>query len=165
VVVYELKENPVNNKQIENITADEDYSKFFIDQEFATQYPDVTIPPRTFIAHEGKILSFEKGKSISLAFPVRDFQTNPVGTLQGGILASFFDDAFGVLSFASLRKPCVSIDMTLNFIRPIKPDTHVIIRAEFKAKGRKLIQLSAEAFTGNEKLAATATSNMMVYEA
>ena len=63
-----------------------------------------------------------------------------------------------------LHKPCVSIDMTVNFIRSIKPGSFVVIRTEFKAKGRKLLQLSAEAFTGNEKLAATATSNLMVYE-
>jgi uncharacterized protein (TIGR00369 family) len=147
-----------------SVTPKKDFSKFFLDPEFLAKYPDITVPPPTFVAHEGKILSFESGKSISLAFPVRDFQTNPVGTLQGGILASFFDDAFGVLCFASLRKPCVSIDMTVNFIRPIKPGAFVIIRAEFKAKGRKLLQCSAEAFTGNEKLAATATSNLMVFD-
>ncbi len=147
-----------------SIMPDKDFSKFFLDPEFTTRYPGITLPPPTFAAAEGKILSYEPGKRISLAFPVREFQTNPVGTLQGGILASFFDDAFGSLSFASLRKPCVSIDMTVNFIRPIKPGASVIIRAEFKAKGRKLLQLSAEAFVDNEKLAATATSNLMVYE-
>jgi uncharacterized protein (TIGR00369 family) len=147
-----------------NITPEKDFSKFFIDSEFITKYPGIKLPSPTFVAHEGTILSFEPGKSISLAFPVYEFQTNPVGTLQGGILASFFDDAFGVLCFASLRKPCVSIDMTVNFIRPIKPGLFVVIRTEFKAKGRKLLQLSAEAFTGKEKLAATATSNLMVYE-
>jgi uncharacterized protein (TIGR00369 family) len=148
----------------QSIMPDKDYSKFFFDPEFAVKYPDIAIPSRTFVAHEGKILSFEAGKSISLAFPVREFQTNPVGTLQGGILSSFIDDAFGVLCFASLRKPCVSIDMTVNFIRPVRPDAFVSVRAEFKAKGRKLLQCYAEAFTGNEKLVATATSNLMVFD-
>lgn len=141
-----------------------DFSKFFGDSEFVTKYPDLKLPPPTFVAHQGSILSFEPGKSISLVFPVHEVQLNPIGTLQGGILSSFFDDAFGVLCFASLRKPCVSIDMTVNFVRPIKPGAFVTIHAEFKAKGRKLLQLSAEAFTSNEKLAATATSNLMVYE-
>jgi uncharacterized protein (TIGR00369 family) len=95
---------------------------------------------------------------------VSGFQTNPVGTLQGGILSSFFDDAFGCLCFASLRKPCVTIDMTVNFIRPVKPGSFVVIHAVFKARGKKLLQVSAEAVNGNEKLVATATSNWMVYE-
>ena len=146
-------------------TSDKDYSSLFLDTEFAAKYPDVKLPPPTHLAHEGKILSFQSGKNIGIAYPVREFQTNPVGTLQGGILSSFFDDAFGCLCFASLRKPCVSIDMTVNFIRSVKPGAFVIVRAEFKAKGRKLLQCSAEAVTGNEKLAATATSNLLVYEA
>jgi len=51
------------------------------------------------------------------------------GTLKGGILCSFIDDAFGTLCFASLRKPCVSIDMTVNFIRPAKPGACSAARA------------------------------------
>jgi len=146
------------------ISPDNDYADFFHDPEFAIKYPDIKLPPPTFVAHEGKILAFEPGKSISIVFPVREFQMNPVGTLQGGILASFIDDAFGCLCFASTHKPCISIDMNVNFIRPVKPGAFAIIRAEFKAKGRKLLQCYAEAFTGNQKLAATATSNLMAIE-
>jgi acyl-CoA thioesterase len=148
----------------QGIVPEKDFSKFFHDPEFIIKYPDIILPPPTFVAHEGKVLAFKSGKNITLSFPVREFQMNPVGTLQGGILSSFIDDAFGCLCFASLHKPCVSIDMTVNFIRPVKPGAFVIIRAEFKAKGRKLLQCSAEAFTGNEKLVATASSNLMVYE-
>jgi uncharacterized protein (TIGR00369 family) len=153
----------VDNEVI--IAPDKDYSTFFIDPEFSAKYPDVKLPPPAFVAHEAKILAFVSGRSITLAFPVREFQTNPVGTLQGGILSSFIDDAFGCLCFATTRKPCISIDLTVNFIRPVKPGAFVIVRAEFKARGRKLLQVSAEAFIGNEKLVATATSNLMVFEA
>ncbi|HTP04325.1 MAG TPA: PaaI family thioesterase [Nitrospirota bacterium] len=142
---------------------DKDYSDFFLDPELA-KYPGITLPAATFVAHNGKILSFASGKSISVAFPVSEFQTNPIGTLQGGILSSFFDDAFGCLCFASLHKPCVTIDMTVNFIRTVKPGSFVVIHAVFKAKGKKLLQVFAEAVNGNEKLVATATSNWIVYE-
>jgi uncharacterized protein (TIGR00369 family) len=151
----ELKTTPIPDK---------DYSAFFNDPVLTEQYPDVKLPAPTYVAHEGKIILFESGKRISVAFPVSEFQMNPIGTLQGGILSSFFDDAFGCLCFASLRKPCVTIDMTVNFIRPVKPGSSVIIHAVFKARGRKLLQVSAEAVNGNEKLVATATSNWMVYE-
>ena len=151
-------------EQPTTLMPNKDYSTFFIDPVLTEKYPDLKLPSPTFVAHAGKILSFESGKSISIAFPVREFQTNPVGTLQGGILSSFFDDAFGMLCFASLHKPCVTIDITVNFIRPVKPGLFVVIRAAFKAKGRKLLQVSAEAVGGNEKLVATATSNLIVYE-
>ncbi len=142
---------------------DKDYSDFFLDPELA-KYPGIKLPSAIFTMHQGKILSFASGKSISIAFPVSELQTNPIGTLQGGILSSFFDETAGCLCFASLHKPCVTIDMTVNFIRPVKPEAFVVIHALFKAKGKKLLQLSAEAVNGNEKLVATATSNWMVYE-
>jgi uncharacterized protein (TIGR00369 family) len=142
---------------------DKDYSSFFLDPEFV-KYPNVKLPAATFVAHDGRILAFESGKRISVAFPVSELQTNPVGMLQGGILSSYFDDAFGCLCFASLHKPCVTIDMTVNFIRTVKPGSFVVIHASFKARGKKLLQLSAEAENSNEKLVATATSNWLVYE-
>jgi len=146
-------------------TPDRDYSDFFRDPEIADKYAGVKLPPATFVAHQGKILSFASGQSLSVVFPVSEAQTNPVGTLQGGILSSFFDDAFGMLCFASLHKPFVTIDMTVNFIRPVKLGWFVIIHAVFKGKGRKILLLSAEAVSGDEKLIATATSNLMAYEA
>lgn len=151
-------------EHLESASAEMDYSTFFLDPEFQARYPGISLPPPSFVASGARILSFESGRSISLVFPVREHQLNPIGTLQGGILCSFFDDAFGTLSFASLRKPCVSIDMNVNFIRPIRPGEGLIISAEFKAKSKKLIHLYAEARNGKEKLAATATSNLMVYE-
>jgi uncharacterized protein (TIGR00369 family) len=158
------KEVAMAEEKPTTLSPDKDYSTFFIDPVLTKRYPDVKLPPPTFVAHEGIILSFESGKNISVAFPVRDFQTNPVGTLQGGILSSFLDDAFGMLCFASLHKPCVTIDITVNFMRPVKPGSFVVIRAAFKAKGRNLLQVSAEAVGINEKLVATATSNLLVYE-
>jgi len=150
----------------QNITPipDKDYSTFFLDPEFTAKYPGVKLPAATFVAHQGKILTFASGKSILVVFPVSELQTNPVGMLQGGILSSFFDDTFGMLCFASLHKPCVTIDMTVNFIRPVKLGSLVIIHAVFKGRGRKILQLSAEAVNCNEKLIATATSNLMAHE-
>lgn len=145
-------------------TSDKDYSTLFLDPEFTAKYSGIKLPAATFVAHKGKIISFESGKNISVAFPVRECQTNPAGTLQGGILSSFFDEAFGVLCFASLHKPCVTIDITVNFIRPVKPGSVVVIHAVFDARGRKLLQVSGKAVNGIEKLVATATSNWIVHE-
>ena len=158
------REVAMAEEQSDILMPDRDYSNFFIDPVFTKKYPAVKLPPPTFVAHAGKILSFEAGKNISVAFPVREFQTNPVGTLQGGILSSFIDDAFGMLCFASLHRPCVTIDITVNFIRPVKLGSVVVIHAGFDARGRKLLQVSGKAVNGIEKLVATATSNWIVHE-
>ena len=143
---------------------DKDYSNFFLDKEFQQKYAGVKMPPPCFLASGAKIIAHEPNKSLTVAFSVREEQTNPIGTLQGGILCSFFDDTFGPLSFATMRKPCVSIDMTVNFIRPVHPGETVVIRAEFKAKSKTLLHFCGEAHNEKQKLVATASSNMMVYE-
>jgi len=80
------------------------------------------MPPPSFVASGGNNLAFKPGEGIRVASPVRSDQSNPIGTLQGGILGSFFDDAFGRLAFASLRRPCVSIGVAVTFIRPVRPE-------------------------------------------
>jgi len=145
-------------------SADVNMSEFFRDEEFERKYPDVKTPPNCFLASGARIIAHEPNKSLTVAFPVQEEQTNPIGSLQGGILCSFFDDTFGPLSFVTMRKPCVSIDMTVNFIRPARPGETIVIRAEFKSKSRKLLQLYAEAHNDKNKLIATATTKLMVYE-
>jgi acyl-coenzyme A thioesterase PaaI-like protein len=54
--------------------------------------------------------------------------------------------------------------MTVNFIRQARPGESVVIKAEFKAKSRTLLQLYGEAYNDKNKLVATATTNMMLYE-
>ncbi|HUJ18797.1 MAG TPA: PaaI family thioesterase [Nitrospirota bacterium] len=142
----------------------ENMPEFFYDAEFQIKYPGVKVPPPCYLASGAKIIAYVPNKSLTVAFPVREDQTNPVGSLQGGILGSFFDDTFGPLSFKTMRKPCVSIDITVNFIRPVRPGETVVIMAEFKSKGKKLVQMYGEAHNDKNKLIATATSNLMVYE-
>ncbi len=139
-----------------------DDSDFFHDEEFTRKYPDLKMPPPSFRSSGARIVSCEKGKSLALDFPVREDQTNPIGTLQGGILCSFFDDVFGTLSFVSLRRPCITIDMNVNFIRGARPGETVRIRAEFRSKTRRVLQLQAEAHNDKGKLLATASSNLLV---
>jgi uncharacterized protein (TIGR00369 family) len=141
-----------------------DLRLFFHDEEFGRKYPGVKVPPPSFIASGARIIAHEPNRSLTVAFLVREDQTNPVGSLQGGILGSFFDDTFGPFAFRTTHKPCVSIDMNVNFIRQARPGETVVIRAEFKSRSRTLLQLYGEAYNGKNKIVATATSNMMIYE-
>ena len=141
-----------------------DTNAFFHDEEFHRKYPGVQIPPPCFLDAGAAIVAHEPNTSLTVRFPVLEKHANPVGFLQGGILCSLFDNVFGPLSFSTLRKPCVSIDMNVNFIRAVKPGEFVFIRAEFRSKTKKLLQMHAEARNEKQKLVATATSSLMVYE-
>jgi uncharacterized protein (TIGR00369 family) len=147
-----------------NDTPEVDAGAFFHDDEFHRKYPGVRIPPPCFLDAGAKIIAYEPNKSLTVRFPVLDKHANPVGFLQGGVLCSLFDNVFGPLSFSTLRKPCVSIDMNVNFIRAAKPGEFVTIRAEFASKTKKLLQMTAEARNEKDKIVATATSSLMVYE-
>ncbi|MEI6388933.1 MAG: PaaI family thioesterase [Spirochaetota bacterium] len=133
--------------------------------DFLEKYPDAKIPPPCFIESGATIIAHEQGKSLSVRFTITEKQTGPLGILQGGVLCSLFDDVFGPLSFATAKKPCVSIDMNVNFVRMTKAGESLTIKAEFVSKTRRLLQMKAEANNEKGKLVATCSSNLMVYEA
>lgn len=41
----------------------------------------ITVPPPIFVAMKAEILSYTKGKSITVSFPVSEDQTNPMGMI------------------------------------------------------------------------------------
>jgi uncharacterized protein (TIGR00369 family) len=148
----------------EGLEAKIDSETFFRGGGFHENYPGVKVPPPCFIESGAEIVAHEPGKSLTVSFPVREGQANPVGFLQGGFICAMFDNVFGPLAFATTRKPCLSVDMNVNFVRGLKPGETAMVRAEFVSKTKKLIQMRAEAFNEKGKLAATATSNLMIYE-
>lgn len=129
----------------------EDFFRFFHDPKLLSRFPDLKLPPPTFVASGARILSFTKGRGITLEFRVGPHQLNPMGNLQGG-----------VLSFATMRRPSFSVDLHINFIRPFCQGETVRVEAGFQARSRTLLQLHGEAYNRKDKLGATATANMLV---
>ncbi|MDP3180026.1 MAG: PaaI family thioesterase [Spirochaetaceae bacterium] len=154
----------MENDDRSNDKAAFDSEAFFRSGNFGSSHPDLRIPPPSFRESGATIVAHEPNESLTVKFSVREGQTNPVGFLQGGILCSFFDDSFGPLAFATLKKPCLSIDMNITFVRATKPGDCLTIVARIISKTRKLLQMSAEARNERGKLVATATSNLLVYE-
>jgi uncharacterized protein (TIGR00369 family) len=141
-----------------------DMESFFAGAGFGESHPGLEIPPRSFKESGALILAHEPNESLTVRFLVRENQTNPVGLLQGGLLCGFFDDSFGPLAFATLKKPCVSIDMNVTFVRGTRPGDAITIVARVISKTKRLIQMSAEARNERGRLVATATSNLLAYE-
>ena len=89
--------------------------------------------------------SYEDG-TLSFAFPVQKWQTNRVGSLHGGIIATAFD-----LTVAALARfyagadfaPTVSLD--IKYVRPAKEGDTVIVTARKISAGRRISQLVCEA--------------------
>lgn len=89
--------------------------------------------------------SYEEG-TMSFAFPVQKWQTNRVGNLHGGMLATAFDITIAALARFYAGKnftPTVSLD--IKYVRPAKEGDTVIVTARRISAGRRISQLVCEA--------------------
>jgi len=70
----------MNNQEDVVKNGNADMNLFFHDEEFEGKYPGVKAPPPCFIDSGAKIIAYEPNKSLTVAFPIREDQTNPVGS-------------------------------------------------------------------------------------
>lgn len=87
----------------------------------------------------------EKERSITVEFPVLDWQLNVSDIMHGGAIATAFDDAFGVFAhYLNNNKTVVTVNITLNYLKPIPKGDAILITAKATSVGKKLITLSGE---------------------
>ena len=105
------------------------------------------------------------GQSLTMSFPVQDMFLNGNRAMQGGFTAAAFDNAFGALTHLEYQtKNMATIDLHINYNRPIFMNDRLIITSYLKAKGSTIASLYAEAFNNEGKIVATATTNIMIME-
>lgn len=84
--------------------------------------------------------------SATLAFGVEDWMLNPSGLLHGGVLATFFDIAMGVLAIGLNENVLTpTANLSVNFVRPVQNGECVTIAAHCHHDGRTMLQTSATA--------------------
>ncbi len=83
----------------------------------------------------------------TLTCKTEEWMRNPAGTLHGGMCATILDQAMGFVSFC--RKPgegfVPTIQLTVDYLRPLIPGEMVIIKVRVISITRTLMHLSAEA--------------------
>ena len=102
------------------------------------------VPPPIFTHMQGEFISidFEKN-SIVIQFPILEEFENPMGYMQGGMIAAAIDNALGPLSFM-LAPPSVTKTMTLDYKRPISNDLDsIFVHAQLDNKTDRELHLSA----------------------
>lgn len=102
-------------------------------------------------------------KSMTLGFPVQEWQANRAGMMHGGIICTAFDMTAAALARFYAREfyvPTVSLDV--KYIRPVQIGDILDVTVIATATGKRITQIRAEAFSRNTgKLAATAASVYM----
>lgn len=122
----------------------------------------VQVPPESFLDMEGQFEEYEKNKRLVVSFPVKANQTNPIGMMQGGYIAAAFDNTFGPLSYLIAKRPCVTMDMSQQYIRSVETGQRVRVEAKVIAKGFSSIHMNAEMYSEKGKLLATANTNCLL---
>ncbi len=100
---------------------------------------------------------------LTVKVPLQEWQVNDFNTIQGGLLAYMIDTVVGPLGF--IVSGCDSIgtvDLSTTYLRPVTlDDEYVIIKAQVKASGKRIMHAKAELYTPNGKLAVSAVTNIL----
>lgn len=114
------------------------------------------LPPKVFVDMDGAFVAYEEGKALTARFPVLARYQNPMGFVQGGIIAAVIDNTIGPLSFL-VAPPSVTAQLNITYVRPITPeDAYVEVEGRVVERTRTQILLAARVFNPAGKLAAIA---------
>ena len=100
-------------------------------------------------------------RTLTVDFPVLEWEKNRVGYMHGGIIASAFDIATGLLArFLAGESFAPTIQLETVFIRPIPVGDIFTVHVKTNLSGKKLTHLYSEGFIKSTgKLAATSNSS------
>ncbi len=120
------------------------------------------IPPPCFFDMQGQFLRYVSRKALLVSFPVLEKQLNPIGVMQGGVLAAAFDNTLGPLSYAAAQKAAVTLDMTQTYLRGIRRRDTLFCEAQVVTRGQRTLYMTANAFDQRNKLIATAQTQILI---
>jgi uncharacterized protein (TIGR00369 family) len=65
---------------------------------------------------------------------------NPQGSVHGGVLMSFADQALSLLAWeAAGRAPCATVQLNCHYLDPVQPGAFVELAGEITRRGRSLV--------------------------
>ena len=114
------------------------------------------LPPKVFVDMGGAFVAFEEGRALTARFPNLPRHQNPMGFMQGGIIAAVIDNTIGPLSFL-VAPPSVTAQLNITYIRPVTPeDAYVEVEGRVVERTRTQILLAARVSNPAGKLVAIA---------
>lgn len=133
-----------NSEDSSTATSPEQFQALFAQMSKMLEGTGMKVPPPIFEHMQGEFINidFEKN-SMLLRFPIKQEFENPMGYMQGGMIAAAIDNALGPLSFM-VAPPSVTKTMTLAYKRPISNDLEsILVYAQLDNKTDKELHLSA----------------------
>jgi len=101
--------------------------------------------------------------TIELAFTATDRFLNPMGVVQGGMLAAMLDDTLGPALVATLGPSqfAPTIDLHVQFLRPAHPG-RLIGRGRVVRRGKQVAVLAGELLDESGEIVATAVATAQI---
>ena len=105
------------------------------------------LPPPVFADMETEVRDYRPGDAethvgatLVARFPVLERYQNPMGVMQGGVIAAAVDNVVGPLAYL-VAPPSATSQLTMTYLAPVTPDTeHVEVEARLVARaGRQLV--------------------------
>ena len=107
---------------------------------------DLKLPPPVLEEMEAEIRDYRPaeadgvGAALVVRFPVLERYQNPMGIMQGGMVAAAVDNVVGPLSYL-VAPPSVTAQLTMTYLAPVTPDLgHITVEATLVTRaGRQLV--------------------------
>lgn len=103
---------------------------------------------------------------ITLKFPLEQWQVNGLGTLHGGMTYTMMDLAMSIAVYCFSRQSIPpTVSMSVNYLRPIPMEGHVLIKARVTSLGKRNATAYCEAVVPTSgKTACTAIGTYAVIQ-
>ena len=111
---------------------------------------------------KGFLVNVEEGFA-EISYMVRKEMTNPLGTIQGGVMAALIDDTMGMAFFTlSQENLFTTTNLNVNYLYGAKEGEQVIVRAQVVRIGKKIANIECKVKNEEGDIICTATSNLVV---
>ena len=141
------KKEMTREEEIEYIAKEQQIMEdFFKDILNSPSYQEDTDSLLYHLSPKLESCSFEK-KEVQFKYKIKPWQLNPQRGLHGGMSCAMLDTTMGMLAMYFANGSFVStINLTVNYLRPIPDETEVITRVKSVSWGRTIVSLEGDIY-------------------
>jgi len=111
---------------------------------------------------KGTLLEIDEG-SATISYKIRKEMTNPLGTIQGGVMAALIDDTMGLAFYTLfLQNMFTTTNLNINYLFGAKEGEEVIVKAKSVRVGKKIANIECKVYNEKGDIITTATSNLVI---
>lgn len=125
--------------------------------------PGVEVPPKIFTEMQAQVLAWdESANRLSVRFPVQARYQNPLGMMQGGMIAAAIDNVFGPLSYI-VAPPSLTMQMNTSYLKSVGPEeAYIDVTAQLDLLTRRFLYMSARVTNAAGDVVALSQASCMI---